>query len=194
MAKRTVFGPLAAAGVMAMIACGGSGDAGEGSGEASAESPASSATAQPASAPAPDTTGAALWAHLQGEGYQDSWEFWPGKGELYDGGEPHGMKLTMYVNAAALDALHGGAEQMPEGAIVVKENYMPDGTLAAITTMYKRAGYNPEHADWFFVKYLPDGTLDQAPNGMALEGRLPGCQGCHIARAGNDYLFSEVEM
>jgi hypothetical protein len=29
---------------------------------------------------------------------------------------------------------------------------------------------------------------------MALEGRLPGCQGCHIARAGNDYLFSEVEM
>ncbi len=33
---------------------------------------------------------------------------------------------------------------MPAGAIVVKENYMPDKKLAAITVMYKVAGYNPE--------------------------------------------------
>jgi hypothetical protein len=67
---------------------------------------------------------------------------------------------------------------------------MPTRELAAITVMYKRPGYNPEHNDWFFVKFLPDGSLDSAPNGMALEGRLAGCQGCHIGREPFDYLFS----
>ena len=28
------------------------------------------------------------------------------------------------------------------------------------------------------------------PNGMAMEGRLPGCQGCHGAQKDNDYLFT----
>ena len=140
--------------------------------------------------PAPDTTGAAIWAHIQGADYRANWTLWPGKGQFYVGGEPHGMLLTTYMNDAALGALSASAGVMPEGAVVIKENYMPDSTLAAVTVMYKRAGYNGEHNDWFFTKHRPSGVLDTMPNGMDMEGRLPGCQNCHLGVRANDYLFT----
>ena len=84
-----------------------------------------------------DTTGAAIWAHLQQSDYRSTWTLWPGKGELYTGQEPHGMLLTTYLNDLALQALNSGASRMLPGAIIVKENYMPDRTLVAITTMFK---------------------------------------------------------
>lgn len=149
--------------------------------------------AAPAAGPqgeAPDTTGAAIWAHLQAEDYQESWALYPGTSELYEGTEPHGMLLTTYVNELAAVALEQGADRLPNGAIVVKENYMPNREMAAVTVMYKRTGYNPDHNDWFFSKHLPDGSLDQAPNGMAMEGRVPGCQACHSAQRENDYLYT----
>ncbi len=145
----------------------------------------------PASAPAAaDTTGSAIWAHLQQSDYQGTWTLWPGKGELYTGAEPHGMLLTTYLNDVALQALNSGASVMPPGAIIVKENYMPDRTLAAITTMFKVRGYNPDVNDWFFTKHLPSGELDRAPSGMALEGRLAGCTNCHRAMQTNDWVFT----
>ena len=52
------------------------------------------------------------------------------------------MLLTTYLNDVALQALSSGASRMAPGAIVVKENYMPDSTLAAVTTMFKVEGYN----------------------------------------------------
>ena len=139
---------------------------------------------------AADTTGAAMWAHLQESNYETAWQLWPEKGRLYTGQMPHGMLLTTYLNSVAYEALTGGAATMPAGAIVVKQNYMPDSTLAAVTTMYKVAGYNPDHADWFFTKHLASGVLDTMPNGMGMEGRLPGCQNCHVGRQSNDYLFT----
>ena len=160
---------------------------GRGDGEEAAET-AEAATA--AAVSAPDTTGAAIWAHLQGSSYQTTWQLWPEKGRFYTGQQPHGMLLTTYLNDVAYQALTGGASDMPAGAIIVKENYMPDSTLAAVTTMFKAAGYNADHHDWFFTKHLPSGELDKAPNGMQLEGRLPGCQGCHVNVQANDYLFT----
>ena len=137
-----------------------------------------------------DTTGAAIWAHLQESDYPSTWTLWPGKGELYTGQQPHGMLLTTYLNDVALQALSSGASSMPPGAIIVKENYMPDSTLVAVTTMFKVQGYNPDVNDWFFTKHLAGGELDQTPDGMALEGRLPGCTNCHRAPQENDYLYT----
>ena len=137
-----------------------------------------------------DTTGAAIWAHIQESNYQTEWQLWPEKGRLYTGQVPHGMLLTTYLNSVAYEALTSGAAAMPAGAIVVKENYMPDSTLAAVTTMYKVTGYNAEHSDWFFTKHLASGVLDTMPNGMDMEGRLPGCQSCHLVRRDNDYLYT----
>lgn len=129
----------------------------------------------------PEASGAALWKHLQAEKYT-SWKMWPGKAALYPGTEPHGVLLTTYVNGAALGAIEGKKGAMPPGAIVVKENYMPDKTLAAVTVMYKVQGYNPAGGDWFWVKYAPGGKVDE-------EGKEGMCLGCHSRVADNDYLF-----
>ena len=131
----------------------------------------------------PDTTGAALWAYLESSDYRASWELWPGKGELYVGQEPHGALLTTYLNPAAHAAVTGMAGSMPAGAIIVKENYMPDSTLAATTVMYKVEGYDPDHNDWYWVKRLADGTIE-------VEGRGAGCIACHGAQSANDFVFT----
>jgi hypothetical protein len=147
----------------------------------------------PAAWTEPDTTGAAIWAHLEEQDYRANWSLWPGTEPFYKGNQPHGMLLTTYVNDVASRAISGGASLMPNGAIIVKENYMPNRQLAAITVMYKRDGYNGEHHDWFFTKFLPSGEMDRMEmNGvsMPMEGRLPGCQNCHIAKRDNDYLYT----
>ncbi len=170
-----------AAGVSTLVAAyGGS----ESSDNASTQQSMSASQAQP------DTTGAGMWAYLQEVAYRSNWQLWPDKGQLYPGQEPHGMLLTTYVNDAALGAVTTQAGAMPDGAIIIKENYRPDSTLAAVTVMYKRSGYNADHNDWFFTKHLPSGELDQTPDGMPMEGRLPGCQNCHLAVRANDYIFS----
>ncbi len=175
-------------GLLVLGACS-SADDGEAAAETEAPAPAPAATDDAMSMAAADTTGAAVWAHIQESDYQ-AWPRWPGLGDQYAGQEPHGMLLTTYVNDVALAALESGATTMPAGAVIIKDNYMPDGTLAAVTTMLKVPGYNADAGDWFWTKHLPDGTLDAAPNGMALEGRLPGCIGCHTTAVSTDYLVN----
>jgi hypothetical protein len=131
----------------------------------------------------PDTTGAALWSYLQSADYRANWQLWPDKGELYLGQEPHGALLTTYLNPAAYEALTGMAGTMPPGAIIVKENYTPDSTLAAATVMHKVEGYDPDNRDWFWLKVLADGTIE-------VQGRGAGCIVCHSAQADNDYLYT----
>jgi len=63
------------------------------------------------------------------------------------------MLLTTYVNDLARDALTNGVSLMPAGAIIVKENYMPDSTLAAVTAMHKVSDYDPAHNDWYWAKW-----------------------------------------
>lgn len=134
----------------------------------------------------PDTTEAAVWNHLQDADYRANWDLWPDKGELYAGTEPHGMLLTTYANSTASAALaEGMGADLPEGSIIVKENYMPDSTFAAATVMMKVDGYNPDHQDWLFAKYQPDGTVDAF-------GRAQGCQACHQQADGDDYVYTPV--
>ncbi|MGH7477290.1 MAG: cytochrome P460 family protein [Longimicrobiales bacterium] len=138
----------------------------------------------------PDTTAEALWQHLQQANYREAWQLWPGKGELYAGTEPHGMLLTTYTNTVAELGLPDLQGTLPAGAIVVKENYMPDSTLAALTVMLKApGGYDPANNDWFWVKYNPDGTVaDDAA------GRAPMCAACHSQAAQQDYLITAMQQ
>ena len=131
----------------------------------------------------PDTTAASVWAYLGEVDYRENWHLWPEKGELYPGTEPHGMLLTTYMNDVAREALTNKTGSFPAGAVIVKENYMPDSTLAAVTIMYKVEGYNADHNDWHWVKRLVDGTV-------AAEGRVEGCQNCHGGVQANDYIFT----
>jgi hypothetical protein len=170
--------------LLAVSACGPR-DAGEQVEEAS-EPGAEPAAAQQAQT-LPEASAEAVLAYLTAADFRNSWDLWPGKGEKYEGTEPHGALLTTYLNPAAAQAAADGAGQMPPGAIVVKDNFMPDGMLGASTVMYKIEGYNPEAGDWWWAKFMPDGTVDM--DGMA-QGRVEMCIGCHAKGADNDYLLT----
>ncbi len=126
-----------------------------------------------------------LYSYLTKEKPYTSWKLWPGKGKLYKGTEPHGALLTTYVNDVAMKSIKA-KKGLQDGAIIVKENYMPDKKLAAVTVMYKIKGYNPEAGDIFWMKYLPDGKIEASGK----SGMVDMCIGCHTKVKGNDYLFT----
>ena len=170
-------------GTFVLAACGGADTADEETMSAEGEMAAETGEAMQETM-LPDTTPEAVWQALQAESYRDSWALWPDKGELYTGGEPHGMLLTTYLNESAMEALQTQAGAIPVGGILVKENFMPDSTLAAVTVMLKREqSYNPEHNGWWFMKRLADGTVEAS-------GRVAGCQDCHGGAADNDYILT----
>ena len=130
--------------LLAVSACGPR-DAGEQVEEAS--EPRGRASCRPAGADAsPRASAEAVLAYLTAADFRNSWDLWPGKGEKYEGTEPHGALLTTYLNPAAAQAAADGAGQMPPGAIVVKDNFMPDGMLGASTVMYKIEATTPRRA------------------------------------------------
>lgn len=132
---------------------------------------------------APEADGKALYNYITTEKNYKNWKMWPGKGELYNGTEPHGALLTTYVTDAAFSAVEGKRGSIPDGSIIVKENYMPDKTLDAITVMYKIKGYDADNNDWFWAKYSPDGTVQD-------EGKIQGCIDCHGQRRDHDLIWT----
>ncbi len=160
--------------LVSILACTGSDDRGAQASDAPAGAPA---------AALPDTSAGSLWAYLLAADYRANWPKWPGKGSFYRGTEPHGALLTTYLSPQAFEALSRGAAALPAGAIVVKDNFLPDSTHAGVTTMYKVAGYNAGHQDWFFAKHAPTGAVEA-------EGRVEGCITCHMGQAANDYIFT----
>jgi hypothetical protein len=131
----------------------------------------------------PEAEGKALYEYITKTSPYEKWSMWPGKKALYPGTEPHGALLTTYVNKIALKGFKKWDGVLPDGAIVVKENYMPDKKLAAVTVMYKKAGYDPQAGDFFWLKYTPDGKIEA-------EGKVPMCIGCHGTAKGGDFLFT----
>ncbi len=131
----------------------------------------------------PDADGRAVWNYFQEVDYQQNWELWPGKGELYEGGEPHGALFTTYLNPIALEALQSKAGAMPNGAIIVKENYSPEAVFSLVTIMYKVEGYDAENNDWFWAKIGADGDVQA-------EGKVMGCQACHGGGRANDFVLT----
>lgn len=162
--------------------CGGQ-EAGQTGEMAESEAAAEMAGSEMGEAQMPQADGAALWAYLESVDVAANWQLWPGKGQLYAGQEPHGMLLTTYLSPSAHEALMNGAGSMPSGAIIVKENYMPDSTLAATTVMYKVDGFDPANNNWFWLKRLADGTIE-------VEGMGSGCITCHAAQRNNDFVFT----
>lgn len=117
---------------------------------------------------------AELWSVMQDAKYRENWKMWPGKEALYEGTVPHGVFLTTYVNDAAHNAIVNKAGMMPYGAMIIKENYKPDKSLAAFTVMHKVKGFNPEAGDWFWAKLDPDGKVMRKSESSAKLEVLPG--------------------
>lgn len=134
----------------------------------------------------PTTDGQAFWTYIKKTNPYTKWKMWPGKEGLYPGTSPHGAFLKLYVNDPAYKAIKE-KKAMPNGAILVKENYGEDKkTLMAVTPMYKVDGYNPDGGNWFWAKY---GTADPAKVEVEAAGKVQGCIDCHKAR--KDWLFTD---
>jgi hypothetical protein len=140
----------------------------------------------------PDTTGAAVFEYVTETNDYKSWDTWPSD-QWNDfsvnlvSGEPHGNIVHIYVNDITLEAAENYDGSLPEGSMIVKENYVGTdvnnpGTLDALTVMYKVDGYNPEANDWFWVKVKPNGSVDA-------EGAVDGCIGCHSQPNNRDYVL-----
>jgi hypothetical protein len=131
----------------------------------------------------PKATGATIREYLQNQDIDRRWPVWPGTQRFQPGQAPHGALVTILVNSETKDAIDRRPASLPAGSIVVKQNYMPDRTLAATTVMYKVRGFDPEHKDWFWLMLQPDG-------GVAAEGTLQDCAVCHRGASDNDYIFT----
>ncbi|MBI2934755.1 MAG: cytochrome P460 family protein [Chloroflexi bacterium] len=137
----------------------------------------------PAGPPLPGASGPELYGYLTRDNPYQKWQMWPGKAAFYTGTEPHGMLLTTYVTDGVFSAVRDKKGSMPEGGIIVKENYMPDKTLAAVTVMYKAKGFDPANNDWFWLKYEPGGKITD-------QGKVQMCIDCHGERRGNDFIYT----
>jgi hypothetical protein len=131
----------------------------------------------------PKADGKAVYDYITKTNPYQQWALYPGKGKLYKGQHPHGALLTTYVSGNAETAIKARVGQFPDGSIIVKENYMPDKTLGAVTVMYRVNGYDPDAGDWFWAKYKADGAIEA-------EGKVAGCIGCHTAAIQNDWVFT----
>jgi hypothetical protein len=126
-----------------------------------------------------------FWRYLRDSHYKQ-WAPVPGKtDDLYPGQSPHGATLKMYLNRKAA----GRPAELPNGSVIVKENYVPTGQkLVAVTVMYKTPNYNPDAGDWYWVKYLVDQKVTPTGN-IRLAGKPKGCIECHAGADGGDYAF-----
>jgi hypothetical protein len=128
-------------------------------------------------------TGADIWGLLTKMEYSKKWRMWPGKTSLYPGKEPHGAVLTTYVNIPAFMAIAGKRGELPNGSMIVMENYSADKKMTDISVIFKVQAYNPEAGDWFWAKYAPDGKIEA-------EGKVDTCIKCHGQNKGNDYIMT----
>lgn len=128
-----------------------------------------------------------FWRYLSANNYKN-WAPAPGEtGELTLGQSPHGSFAKMYLNRAAAAA---NSATLPNGSVIVLENFGPEKSLQSIDVMYKSAGYNPQAGDWFWAKYNPNGTVVIGPDGSTkLAGRNSSCIECHTRAGGGDYAF-----
>jgi hypothetical protein len=131
----------------------------------------------------PKADGEAVYQYITQANPYQQWPLFPGKEKLYKGAHPHGAFLTTYVSPDALSAIDNKSGPLPDGSFVIKENYRPDKTLAAVTVMYRVKGYDAEAGDWFWAKYAADGKIQK-------EGKVTGCINCHASAIQNDWIFT----
>ncbi len=150
--------------------------------------PVSNAQAQSAARTGRQAHYNALWGWLQRVDYT-KWHGADGKTpEFQEGQSPHGKLLKVYVSVQAATNL----QNMPNGSVIVKENYSPAKKLMAITVMHRSSGYDAAHGDWYYAKYMPNGQIAKTPpemKSMPIAGKFKSCIECHSGADGNDYAF-----
>jgi hypothetical protein len=131
----------------------------------------------------PEPTGSAVLEFISKRDDYRQWPLYPGKIVLSPGRHPHGSLLITYVSPNTLKALRNRTGRLPDGAILIKENYSRQKKLLSTTVMYRLEGYNPTGGDWFWLKISPNRLILE-------EGKVKECIECHRAVQNNDWIFS----
>ena len=123
-----------------------------------------------------------LWERITVEERYQRYPHWPGHEGIRRSQAPHGSFHRIYINSILRDALPCEIKTVPEGGIIVKENFDSERRLGKVSVMAKIKGYNPEAGDWFWALFQADGTVIAA-------GKPKGCIECHAAVEENDYIL-----
>lgn len=122
----------------------------------------------------------------QTDPYQN-WGQFPDAQGIVPSSAPHGPMARIFINEPVEQALDADVGQLPDGAIIVKEQVgQSDSDKAeALTIMWKVDGFDPQNNDWFWADIKPDGTV------MA-EGKIDGCISCHSIVRDNDFVYTQT--
>lgn len=129
-----------------------------------------------------EISGEKLWVRITEETNYKKYPYWPNHKGLQPGQSPHGEFHKVFINPLLRYSLPIKNHIIPNGSIIVKENYSSDKRLKYYTVMAKVAGYDPKDGDWFWAMYGLDGSVKKA-------GKLKSCIGCHSGLKDNDYII-----
>lgn len=116
----------------------------------------------------------------------DKWGQIPGFEGVIEAGFPHGPEARVFINDVFAAAIAAGAPEVPDGAIIVKENDDSGadffGLADTLDVMFKVDGYSPTNGDWFWANLGKDGAVNDS-------GRIIVCIVCHGDYRENDFMF-----
>jgi hypothetical protein len=105
-----------------------------------------------------------------------------------EGVHPHDTAyISVFVNPVGREAMMKQAHpKFPVGSVIVKEKFPAHDSEypELLTVMMKREpGYDSTRGDWEYL--VMEGDLST----IRARGKLRSCQGCHIEKSADDYVF-----
>ena len=117
------------------------------------------------------------------QGYQ-SWSLVPDSEAKMPGKGAHGKFITTYVNDIGLKAMNTGADALPDGTILIKDNFhKTDDSAPWSAVMMKKID-----GKWFFGVFFPPYEAKMAGFPEPGTPAEKACLSCHV-KAPNDRVF-----
>lgn len=158
----------------------------QGSGSSRTDSPKAiqSQTSRPQT---PDEFYRSFWSHIvKKDAAYNTWKSLA-REKTEDGIEnPHGDTSRTYANKIASD----DPTALPNGSILVREDYDDKGKRKSISVMYRVKDYDKDHGNWYWFKYLENGSVARGADNKAIAGKAMSCVDCHAKASGKDFVFS----
>lgn len=102
----------------------------------------------------------------------------------------HGSTSRTYANKVAAD----DTKTLPNGSILVREDYNDKGKRTSISVMYRVKDYDKDHGNWYWLTYAESGAIVRDDGKKAIAGKVTSCIDCHAKASGKDFVFSNDVM
>lgn len=126
-----------------------------------------------------------FWLYLKANNYKN-WSAGPSaETDLsFSDSDAHGSYVKLYMNRTAA----GNASKLPDGSVIVMENFDQFKTLDSIAVMYRSDSYSKKSKNWYWVQYKPDGSLVKQSS-KNQSGVINSCIKCHSDAGGGDMSY-----